>query len=277
MTSRPQLLLHAGTLNYLPLDQHLNLAKEAGFDGVSIRALEYTSQSAEAQTVKSWFFNQGFMPMDVDCVGLVPGSLEPGGEFFGADEQMVLKCASELEARAVNLVILSPPDQLSEKELIRKAAESAARLADAAKELNLLVQLEPIPMLGIKDIFQAKEILDIAQRPNLGLQLDAWHFFRGTAPDPGLLKSVDPKSIFSIQICDANEPDGSPTQDTLKRRRLPGKGVFDLTGFLGTLFEAGVKAPISVEIFSEELNTCPPDEVARQAYESTAQLMEQVL
>jgi len=59
-------------------------------------------------------------------------------------------------------------------------------------------------------------------------------------------------------------------------RVLPGAGVIDLDGFLGTIAARGYDGPVSIELFSEELRALDPAEAARQAYEATAAAISRV-
>jgi sugar phosphate isomerase/epimerase len=50
---------------------------------------------------------------------------------------------------------------------------------------------------------------------------------------------------------------------------VPGKGEFDLVGFLGLLDEMGVRLPLSVEVISADLLQRPAGEVARRLADTT--------
>jgi sugar phosphate isomerase/epimerase len=54
--------------------------------------------------------------------------------------------------------------------------------------------------------------------------------------------------------------------DTSHRRRPPGEGELPLVDLLSQLDELGVRAPISIEVFSDELDAGPPAEAARRAF-----------
>ena len=61
--------------------------------------------------------------------------------------------------------------------------------------------------------------------------------------------------ILAVQINDGpGRAEDDLLEATLHHRRLPGQGDFDLVGYLGALREAGVVAPVGVEVFSDELH-----------------------
>ena len=53
--------------------------------------------------------------------------------------------------------------------------------------------------------------------------------------------------------------------DCLANRLPPGSGEFDCVGFIRTLREVGVDAPISLEVCSTELWNAPAEDAARAA------------
>jgi sugar phosphate isomerase/epimerase len=55
----------------------------------------------------------------------------------------------------------------------------------------------------------------------------------------------------------------------MHRRLLPGDGDGDVAGFVRLLDEIGAKAPIGVEVISDELAALAPEEAARRAGSAT--------
>jgi sugar phosphate isomerase/epimerase len=103
--------------------------------------------------------------------------------------------------------------------------------------------------------------------------VDTWHYFRGAA-DPAQLRAIPPDRIFGLQINDADrEVVGALREDSLRRRRLPGRGSFDLTGFVRLMDELGVQAPYAVEVISDEQTALALDDAARSAFEATASVL----
>lgn len=295
------MVLSGATLGHPPLLDHIRLAADNGFAGVSIRTADYMQALAEGVTteqIRATIADAGLSVADIDCVAPILGSGEPGGEFYGATEDDVLRCAEALGARSVNLILQknresSAPDNLvlgtpapdTHEAVVEAAAADAARVADRAADIGVLVHLEPIPFMPIKDAVTALEIVAEADRPNLGLQIDAWHHFRGPIPASatpdtmaescGVFFSFPGQRIFAIQVCDAGPPQGRPFEDTMKRRLFPGEGEFPLATLIATLRLIGCRAPVSVEVFSDTLSPEQQASTARQAAESACLLMDE--
>jgi len=93
---------------------------------------------------------------------------------------------------------------------------------------------------------------------NVGLLLDAWHWYTSFG-DLGDLLKLDSCDVVYVHVNDA--PAGISADEQLDHiRTLPGKtGVIELVGFFKTLNLIGFDGPVVVEPFNEELK-----EIAKQ-------------
>lgn len=152
-------------------------------------------------------------------------------------------------------------------------AEHFARLCDGAAGRGIRVQLEPIPFPPVRDLATGWEIVRRANRPNGGLVLDTWHFFKGR-PDFDVLASIPGERVFGVQVSDgllANVQ--SLVQDTFRHRRQPGSGEFDLLRFLRTIETTGAVANFGPEILSVDREAREPADAARAAAASIDRLL----
>ena len=180
-------------------------------------------------------------------------------------EDQVWQVADAFGPRVVSVGEMGGPEQTPPFDLL---AERFAALCDRAAAHGLLVALEFMPWSGIPDIAAAAALVEAVDRPNAGINLDAWHWFRGT-PNAEVLRAVADR-IFVLQVDDADRTVvGSLLEDTTRNRRYPGEGSFDLVGLLMLARDAGVDAPVSVEVMSTEHYALPVDEAARRAYDAT--------
>ncbi|HEV8298504.1 MAG TPA: TIM barrel protein, partial [Acidimicrobiales bacterium] len=211
----------------------------------------------------------GLAVADLDCIAPIAGRGDDGEAFYGATEDDVLRAAAGLGARSVNVVL-----RHDEHWTIDAAAAEFARVCDRAVADGLLVHIEPVPFMKVKSVPAGWEIVRLADRPNGGIQIDAWHHFRGPARDDDL-SSVPGERILAVQLCDAPaEPDGKAFEEANHRRRVPGEGDLDLTGLLRLLYrDRGCRAPIGVEIFSDEVDARPPAEVGRIVADATKRVV----
>ena len=138
----------------------------------------------------------------------------------------------------------------------RKAAGAwLAKVADRVGVFGASLAIEFLPFTDISDAASAVELVERADRDNVGLCVDSWHVFRGA----GLLSLVglDPAMVQSVQFNDGPlEPVlDDYVQDCLHHRQAPGEGEFDLRGFLALL---PADVPLSIEVPDDDLDALTP-------------------
>ncbi|MFT3660830.1 MAG: sugar phosphate isomerase/epimerase [Gordonia sp. (in: high G+C Gram-positive bacteria)] len=126
-------------------------------------------------------------------------------------------------------------------------------LADEAAEHRLRLTLEPMPFSMISSIPLGADLVRAVDRPNCGVIVDAWHVFRADTSLPDLRACLSSDILFGVELNDADaDPVGTLFEDTRDRRRLCGRGAFDLIGLIRTLADVGWTGPWGVEILSDE-------------------------
>ncbi len=270
------LVLCSGTLRRgIPFAERLEAAAGAGFGAVSLWGRDYAAARAEglsdadlramlddhglvvAELDPAWWWLPGASDIDI------PPALDTEDVFrFG--EADLFAVADALGARSINAVDVfgGPWD-------VDGAAEAFAGLCTRAAEHGLLVHIEWLPWSKIPDLAAAFRIVQLAARPNGGLNIDAWHLVRsGTGVEQ--LREVPGSLILGVQLDDGPlEPEPDLVEATLHHRALPGDGEFDLEAIVGALRHTGTTAPIGVEVFSDALHALPARQAARAAAQST--------
>jgi sugar phosphate isomerase/epimerase len=111
------------------------------------------------------------------------------------------------------------------------------------------------------------------KRPNLGLLLDAWHWARSQEPEKAL-RHIPTHYITGIQLSDdLARPTHDLTGESRHYRLIPGTGYIDLPVFLHALESHGVKAPLSVEVMSDRLDSLPPIQAASEVARGTRSVL----
>lgn len=99
----------------------------------------------------------------------------------------------------------------------------------------------------IWDMQSTLDWIDAINEPNVGLLLDAYHWYTSEEQASDIL-ALRPEQIVHVHINDA--PD-VPVSEALDNGRLyPGEGVIDLTTFLQAVEQVGYKGAVSQEILS---------------------------
>jgi sugar phosphate isomerase/epimerase len=275
---RDDLVLCAGTLpRETPWLERLAAASSAGFTGLSVWGREYAAARADGWTdadLRAQLDDNGlaiaeldpawwWTPGDVDVASLIAIDTM---EVFRFGEAELFAIADALGARSMNAA-----DVLGGNWDVDDAAEAFAGLCDRAAEHGLVVHLEFLPWSRIADLETAWEVVRRADRPNGGVAVDAWHWFRSNTPsDLETLRTIPGEKVLGIQLDDAPaETEQNLMSATLHQRLLPGEGAIDLTALIGALRDIHAVAPIGVEVFSDELHALGPMEAAQRAAETT--------
>jgi sugar phosphate isomerase/epimerase len=275
------LVLCSGTLpRATPFLERLEAARAAGFTAISLWGRDYAQARADGWSdadLRAMLADHGVAVAELDPAWWwtpgaseihIPPEHDPFDVFrFGEAELFAL--ADAVGARSLNAV-----DVFGGPFTLEQAAEAFAALCDRAAAHGVLVHLEFLPWTKVPDVATAWEVVRLADRPNGGMCVDSWHFFRGN-PDFGSLRQVPGDRVLNIQLDDAP---AAPEEDlmtaTLHDRLLPGDGELDLAALVATLSDIGATSPIGVEVFSDSLHALGPAEAARQAGTSVRSLFE---
>jgi len=268
------LVLCAGTLpRGTSFHERVEAAVAGGFAGISIWGRDYWAARSDGLTdadMRALLDDNGLLVAELDPAWWwLPGAGDIGRtirpeddaeEVFRYGEDDLFRIADAVGARSVNAVDVFGGDWNSDD-----AASAFAGLCDRAADHGLLVHLEFLPWSKIPDLSAAWEVVRGADRPNGGITVDSWHFFRSDSSLDGL-RRLPGSRVLGIQLDDGPAlPEADLVAATLHDRRLPGDGEFDLSGLMGVLAEIGTGAPIGVEVFSDELHALPPVEAGRRA------------
>ncbi len=110
-----------------------------------------------------------------------------------------------------------------------------------------------------------------ASGPNIGVTLDAWHWYHsgGTVQD---ILSTDKSRIVHVHVSDAKPMPPEDVRDDM--RWLTGEGVIDLVGFFQALRKIGYEGGVAPETIGGRIPAdMPPEESARLALEMTTATM----
>ncbi|MBC8092362.1 MAG: sugar phosphate isomerase/epimerase [Pseudonocardia sp.] len=250
--------------------QRLDAAAKGGFSSVSMFPVDEVAARAEGLShsdMRSLMADRGVTVAVLDpfCQWVPqwrppPQMSRADLAFMDFDETAFLTAAQGLGVESVSVI-----EVFGQSFPVDALIESFAGFCDRAAERGLRVHLEFMPFSGIPDLATGWEIVSTADRPNGGLVLDLWHYFRGR-PDNALLATIPGEKIYVVQVCDADsEVRGTLLDDSMHHRKLPGQGSFDIIAVLRILAGTGGLGSVGAEVFSDELAALGPDAAARRA------------
>lgn len=184
-------------------------------------------------------------------------------------ERTLFRMADTLGLRVMQVI-----GTFDSRELDDRVPDAFAALCDRADAHNLTVALEFVPYTSIPSLAKALAVVEEADRCNGGLCIDTWHLFRGGESLADLAR-VPSERIAMIQVNDgvmAPSPAG-PIADAVTLRRCPGDGEFPLESFLTELRERNLSVPLSMEVFSTELQRLPARAAAERVCTAIMRLL----
>lgn len=235
--------LHTWTIDETPLAEALTAAKQAGYDAVELRQLDFKRAYAAGKT-------------DADVIATVKQSgnkvcavgVEYGWMFASGDESKRLftvfrrQCETAVELGCDHMMSATGQNTGA----VPDAITNVKRAGDIAAEYGLKLSLEfnsQHPLVNSLDV--AREIVDGAGKPNVGLLIDAYHMHR-SGRIGGDFEELPGRDIVYVQFSDV--PKVASTGVPRPTDRLPpGQGVVQWTELFRRLAEKGYRGYLSYE------------------------------
>ncbi|HEY3685146.1 MAG TPA: TIM barrel protein [Streptosporangiaceae bacterium] len=156
------------------------------------------------------------------------------------------------------------------------AAEQLATLADRAAAHGLRLAYEALAWgRHVHDYLHSWRIVEMADRPNLGVCLDSFHILSRGA-DPVGIGAIPGEKIFFLQLADAPRLAMNVLQWSRHYRCFPGQGSFDLPDLVSRVLRAGYAGPLSIEVFNDAFRAADTGRIAVDAMRSLITLQERV-
>jgi sugar phosphate isomerase/epimerase len=254
------LILPHPTLNDLHPPDFVRIAKRTGYDAVNLRIFPFQPDAAAANvfadrallraTVDA-LAETGMPVYDIEVIRIEEGMRVP-------DFRDLFEAGAELGARYAVAIGISADEAF--------VTERLAELAALAEPYGIRLVIEFMMRGGIRTLDAARRIVDATGRDDVGVLVDALHFYRSGATLDALA-SVDPQRLPYMQINDVRDfeqlRDARPVEDVVWKKVLPGEGNLRLRELLQTL-PAGI--PISIETPGPaEMSLADAEEYARHA------------
>ena len=241
----------------IPIRERIETAAAAGWDGFGLVHADLVAFREEQPLTElaRMLDGNGMRFVELEFLGDW-WTTGPRREFSDLVRADLLEAAEVLGARTVKVAADmaegGPDPDVFRTELDALATEAAGR--------GTRVALEPMPFSSnLRTIHDGAALLDSIGNPAAGLCVDIWHVFRAGTPYADLA-ALPPEYLFVVELDDgAAEPEGSLWDDTVDRRRYPGRGAFDVPAFVTAVQATGFDGPWGVEIISDEHRALPID------------------
>jgi sugar phosphate isomerase/epimerase len=146
-------------------------------------------------------------------------------------------------------------------------AKNLRAIADIGQKHRVRFFLEPLTFAHLHTLGQALEVIDAAERSNVGLVIDFWHLWdSGTTPDD--IARLDKKVIFCAHFCDSLEANGERGGPDQRGRDVwTGAGRIPLKEWVDAVRATGFDGWWSCELLSPKYWELDPWTTARDLRE----------
>ena len=225
-----------------------SMAAECGYDYVSMRQIymglpgepdyDLAKNKALMKETKAIMADTGLKLLDIELARVF-------ADMDVRKYEPAMATAAELGGRHVISSIWS-----GEKDYY---IEQFAAICDLAKQYNLTVDLEYVPIAAVRTLAETMEVLEAANRSNAGLMVDIHHFHRAGDKVEDLAKI--PAELFHFgHLCDA--PEEIPAdRDEMTRilreeRSYVGEGGIDVASIMNAMpfIPYSIELPIVIKV-----------------------------
>ncbi|TMH19304.1 MAG: sugar phosphate isomerase/epimerase [Betaproteobacteria bacterium] len=249
------------------LEAKLDAISNAGFQAIELWAKDLTAHAGGVAAASRAVRNSG----------LRISSFQLLRDFEGLPDAMlqykldtVKPIMEMMRAVGCDLLLVSSstsPDSSGEKV---KLADDLAKLATLATPLDIRVGYEPLSWgRWINDYPSASEIVELADRKNLGLVLDSFQFLaRATSLEQ--LDAISGDRIFLFQLSDFGSELTDPMETARHRRVFPGEGSHGaaIVELIERAAAAGYGGDYTFEVFNDDYLRSPAPVVMERARKS---------
>lgn len=262
--------LHTWTLDTTPLADALRIAREAGYNGVELRHIDFMrgqkagmSEDAMVQLVRD-------ANIKVAVIGTESGALFATGDELSRLQGSLRYVSEKAVALGCDVIMMAPGQNVAGGMALAK--QNLKTCAEITAEYGIKLALEfnsrhPV----IRTLEDGMELVNAVNMKNCGILLDTYHLHcsggNGTS-----FKDVPVDKIITFQFSDA--PPGPPSDSRMPVDRLPpGKGAAPFVEIFKTLMALGYQGYMSYEAPNPAQWNRAPDVVAREGIELVRALL----
>ena len=254
-------------------EERVRAAKEAGFEGIGLRAETYVDALAEGLHDEDILAILKKYDMKVTEVEYIVQWAESHRSYEQKYKEQI--CFHMCELFGVQHINCGLMENYSVEHTAQKLKELCQRAG------KWVIGIEPMPYSGLPDVKKAWDVVKLSGCDNAKLILDTWHWVRANQSyDPSILADVPADKVVSIQINDVlARPYAAAIlrDESMHDRVAPGTGYGDTAGFVKMIKDKGIKpAVIGVEVISDDILAKGVAETAVHDYDHTKTVLESV-
>ncbi len=268
------LAFHGATTMTSDIETDIAVTAHAGFRALELWAAKLDRYLAahSLDDLKTLFAKHNVAPLALNSIEFIAFR---GNEYAQIQERMdeLGRIAQAIQCPTVVVVPSPLPNRdLAWTDIVAEYVTVLRDLSNIARCYNVRLSFEFLGFgwCSVRTPRAAFEIIQKTDRDNVGLTVDAAHFFGGG----GLLDELDqldPASIFAFHLDDLEDAPKESISDAM--RLLPGLGVVPLDDICARLKRIGYTGSCAVELFRPEYWDWDPYELAVKAREAAIRVL----
>jgi 2-keto-myo-inositol isomerase len=268
------LAFHGATIKTSNLETDVTVTAKAGYRALELWAekIDVYLETHSLADLHALFVTNRVLPLTLNSIEFIAFR---GNDFPKIETRLhdLGKIAAAIGCQTVVVVASPLPDRsLSWAEIKDEYARVLQSLSLIARGYNIRLSFEFLGFgwCSVRTPRAASEIIEAANCENIGLTLDAAHFYNGG----GLLSEIerlDPGRIFAFHLNDLEDMAKESITDAA--RIFPGEGVIPLDEICSRLKKINFDGPTSIELFRPEYWSWEPLQVAVRARRSALNVL----
>jgi len=256
------------------LETDVTVTSRAGFKALELWAkkVDRFLETRAPEDLKALFARNGIQPQAINSIEFIGFR---GKEFPLIQDRLHELCSIALVIGCPTIVVVpspAPDRNLSWGETQAEYVRVLRDLGDTARPYGVRLGFEFLGFgwCSVRTPRAAFEIIKEVDRDNVGLVLDAAHFYAGG----GLMSEIeqlDAGRLFSFHLDDLEDAPKEAASDAT--RLLPGKGVIPLNDICERLHRIGYNGPCSIELFRPEYWEWDPGILALEAHKAACEVL----
>ena len=270
-----KLALNGATTMRADLETDIKVAAQAGFEFLEIWAAKLREflKHKSAEDLRARLQQHQLQPLSINSIEHITFRDDEAYESIKQQCRELSEVAATIGCPYIVVVPGRIPESgATRAEVIDESVRVLNELCDIAEQHDVALAFEFLGQLDctVQTLDLAHEIVRTANRKNLALVVDSFHFYAGGSTIE-MIESLDPKLVAVFHINDAEDRPKLELNDS--HRLLPGLGILPLRAMIGAFNRIGYDKVASIEIFRPEYWEMDPFQLAHEAREATLRVL----
>jgi 2-keto-myo-inositol isomerase len=269
-----KLAFHSATTMTSDLETDIAVTAQAGFKALELWAkkMDRYLVAHSLADLNAVFVNHGVMPLALNSIEFIAFR---GGEYAQIQARLheLGRIAQAIGCPTVIVVPSPSPDRdLSWADTLAEYVKVLRDLSSIARLYRIKLSFEFLGFgwCSVRTPRAAFEIIQKVDRDNIGMTIDAAHFYAGGGR-LSELNLLDPNRILAFHLDDLEDTTKEAIRDST--RLLPGLGMVPLDDICAQLKHIGYDGPCAIELFRPEYWEWDPQVLATKARETAIKVL----